>query len=473
MQRPARRRGLIPAQDEVRELLRLAFPVVVVQVGMMLMGVVDTIMIGHYATDALAAVALGNLYFFTASVFGMGVLMALDPVVAQAVGARDDVAVSRGVQRGLLIAVLLTVGISAALAPAGWLLTLLRQPDDVVPLAASYTRISIPGVYPFLAFVVLRQTLQAMKHMQPIIITIIGANVANVLINWALIFGRFGFPELGVAGAAWATSISRWIMAIALLALGWQTFRVCLMPFRRETLALTPMLRMLWLGAPIGAQMQLEFGAFALIGLMMGWIGTTAMAGHQVALNLASLTFMVPMGIGAAAAVLVGHAVGRGDPPGARQASRAALVCGTAFMTVSAVVLLVFPGALAGVYTSQPEVVAAAVLLIPIAGVFQVFDGIQVVAVGILRGIGDTRAPVVVNLLGFWMLGVPLSLYLGFRTPLGATGLWWGLVAGLVAVAVFLLLRVRVRLARSLHRILIDDPAAHRPGAVSAASAES
>lgn len=441
----------------MRELLRLALPVVVVQVGMMLMGVVDTIMIGHYSTAALAAVALGNLYFFSAAVFGMGVLMALDPVVAQAVGARDELAVSRAVQRGLVISLVLTVLTSLALAPATAVLTALRQPDDVIPLAAEYTRIAIPGVYAFLAFVVLRQTLQAMKRMTPIVVTIVGANVVNVGINWILIYGRAGFPEMGVAGASWATSISRWIMALVLLGLGWRTFEPCLVPFRRETFAPKPLLRMLRLGAPIGLQFQLEFGAFAMIGLLMGWIGTTAMAGHQVAINLASLTFMVPMGIGAAAAVLVGQAVGRGDAPGARQASRAALVCGTVFMTVSAVVLLLVPDELAGIYTSQPEVLAAAVLLIPIAGVFQIFDGIQVVAVGVLRGIGDTRAPVIVNLLGFWVIGVPVSMYLGFRTELGAAGLWWGLVAGLVAVACFLLLRVRSRLSRTLHRILIDD----------------
>src|SRR5688500_9134950 len=451
------RTRLSPRPDEVRELLRLALPVVVVQVGLMLMGVVDTIMIGHYSTPALAAVALGNLYFFTAAVFGMGVLMSLDPVVAQAVGAGDEPAVGRAVQRGLLLALLLTVVISLALAPAEWVLRRLGQPDDVVPLAALYARITIPGVYPFLAFVVLRQTLQSMKLMRPIVVTIVGANLANVALNWVLIFGEFGMPEMGIAGASWAARISRWIMTVVLLALGWRTFRGTLTPFRPETLAITPLLRMIRLGVPIGLQMQLEFGAFAMIGLLMGWIGTTAMAGHQVAINLASLTFMVPLGLGAAAAVLVGQAVGRGDAAGARQASRAALVCGVAFMTASAIVMLLIPGTLARVYSKEADVLAAAVLLIPIAGVFQIFDGIQVVAVGVLRGIGDTRAPVVVNLLGFWMLGVPLSIYLGFRTPLAAAGLWWGLVAGLVAVAIFLLLRVRSRLSRALHRVVIDD----------------
>jgi MATE family multidrug resistance protein len=227
-------------------------------------------------------------------------------------------------------------------------------------------------------------------------------------------------------------------------------------PFLPETLALRPLARMALLGGPIGVQWQLEYGVFAVVALMMGWLGTAAMAGHQIAINLASLTFMVPLGVSAAAAVLVGQAVGRGDAGEARGAARAALWCGVGFMAVSAVVLLAIPEALARMYTRDAGVLAVAGVLIPIAGVFQVFDGTQVVGSGILRGIGDTRAPMVVNLLGFWLIGLPVSLWLGFRTPLGPAGLWWGLVAGLAAVAVFLLLRIRTRMRRELARVVID-----------------
>jgi MATE family multidrug resistance protein len=213
---------------------------------------------------------------------------------------------------------------------------------------------------------------------------------------------------------------------------------------------------MVRLGAPIGVQFSLEFGAFGAIGVLMGWLGTEAMAGHQVALNLSSLTFMVPLGVSQASAVLVGQRVGREDPAGARRSAGAGLLLGVSFMTLAAIGFLLFPEALAAVYSGEAPVAAVAAALIPLAGVFQVFDGTQVVASGVLRGVGDTRAPMVVNLLGFWCVGMPVSLALGFGSGRGPVGLWWGLVAGLAAVAVFLLARVRVRLGRDLRRVEVE-----------------
>jgi multidrug resistance protein, MATE family len=435
----------------------LALPVVVVQVGLMAMGVADTIMVGHVSATALAAVALGNVYFFAVIVFGMGTLMALDPLVAQAVGAGDEPATARAVQRGLLLALVLAVPIMLALLPAIPVLTFLQQPPEVVPLAAGYARASVPGVLPFLGFVVLRQSLQAMGRLQPIVLTIIAANLVNVVLNWVLIFGHFGLPPGGAVGSAWASSLSRWFMALALLAVGWSVLRPLLHPIRPRAFDLRPLVRVLRLGAPIGAQQQLEFGAFGVIGLLMGLLGTREMAGHQIALNLASLTFMVPLGVSAAAAVLVGQAVGRGDDGAARRSAGAALICGTAFMTASALVFMSVPALLAGIYTSDPGVAAIAAVLIPIAAIFQLFDGWQVVSIGVLRGVGDTRTPMVVNVLGFWLLGIPISIWLGFRTDYGPEGLWLGLVAGLIVVSVILLARVRRRLHRSLRRVHVDD----------------
>jgi MATE family multidrug resistance protein len=213
---------------------------------------------------------------------------------------------------------------------------------------------------------------------------------------------------------------------------------------------------MLRLGLPIGGQHVLEFGAFALVALMMGWMGTRQMAGHQIAINLAALTFMVPLGVGDAASVLVGQAVGRGDQAGTRGAARAALMLGVVFMSFTAAIFLCFPYHLARWYSREPDVVSVAALLIPIAGVFQVFDGLQVVSGGVLRGAGDTRAPMLINLVGYWGLGLPVSGYLGFALGQGPAGLWWGLVLGLAVVAVALLFRVRSRLARPQSRVVID-----------------
>ena len=246
-------------------------------------------------------------------------------------------------------------------------------------------------------------------------------------------------------------------MLLALLAFSWPLIKGYLRPVQVGVFQLRPLVRMVRLGAPIGIQLGLEFGAFGAIGILMGWLGALAMAGHQVDLNLASLTFMVPLGVSQATAVLVGQGVGRGDPPGARRAAGAGLVLGMGFMTMAAVLFLFFPDALAQVYSDEADVLALAVLLIPLAGVFQVFDGIQVVSSGVLRGVGETRTPMIVNLLGFWCIGMPVSAWLGFGTSLGPRGLWWGLVLGLASVALILLTQVRKRLGADLRRIVIDD----------------
>ncbi len=441
-------------------MLRLAVPVVTVQVGLMAMGVVDTLMVGRVSAEALAAVALGNVYFFAVAIFGVGVLLALDPVVAQAVGAGDQLGVTRGLQRGIVLAVLLAVPASLLLLPVEPLLRLLRQPAEVVPVAAGYAMVQIAGVLPFYLFVALRQPLQAMHRTAPIVAIILLANLANVGLNWAFIFGHLGLPAMGAVGSSWATAISRWLMAVGLLAAGWTHLRQHLRPWRPEAFHLSPLARMLTLGAPIGAQHQLEFGIFGVVGLMMGSIGAVAMAGHQVALNLASFTFMVPMGVAGAAAVLVGNAVGRNDLLEARRAAGAGLVIGLTFMAVSAGTMIGAPHLFARAYTNKSDVAAVAVSLIPLAGVFQVFDGLQVVSMGILRGLADTRAPMVINLVGFWLVGLPISAWLGLGTDLGPRGLWWGLVVGLAAVALILVARVRSRLAGQVARVAIDAPVA-------------
>jgi len=333
------------------------------------------------------------------------------------------------------------------------MLVLFRQPPELVVLASSYVRISIAGLAPFLTFVVLRQSLQALHRVRAVVAVVVVGNVVNVVLNWVLVYGNLGAEAMGVAGSAWATVVSRWVMTLLLLVGGWGALRGALLPWRREASRVASLGRMLRLGAPIGLQQTLEFGVFAAIGLLMGLLGTPEMAAHEIALNLASLTFMVPLGVGAAAAVRVGSAVGEGDEGAARERARTALVCGTAFMLCTATAMLTMPGLIAAAYTNQPDVAAIAAVLIPIAGVFQLFDGIQAVSAGVLRGLGDTRAPFLINLAGFWLCGLPVSVALAFRTPLRALGLWWGLVAGLAVVATLLALRVRRRLRGTLDQL--------------------
>ncbi|MEX2467748.1 MAG: MATE family efflux transporter [Gemmatimonadota bacterium] len=455
--RPARIGEFRPAAVDLRELLRLAFPVAVIQVGMMAMGAVDTVMVGRVSATDLAGVAIGNLYFFGVAVFGMGVLFALDPVVSQAVGADDRVGVARAVQRGIVIAAALTVLATVLLLPAGPALSAARQPAEVVPVAAGYAHAAIVGVFPFYAFVVLRQSLQAMGHVRPILVTIVAANAFNIFMNWIFVFGNLGVPAMGAIGSSWATSLSRWFMALLLLRSSWVLLRPALVPLRREAVARKPLLRILGVGAPIGGQQFLEFGVFGASGLLMGWLGTIAVASHQVALQLAALTFMVPVGVAQATSVLVGQAVGRADPPQARRAAGAGIIVGAGFMVVTAALLLAFPFTFARWFSSDPAVVATAALLLPIAGVFQVFDGLQVVSSGALRGVADTQVPMVLTLVGFWLVGLPISAWLGFGLGWGPAGIWWGLALGIGVVAILLAARVRTRFGRALRRFVIDE----------------
>jgi MATE family multidrug resistance protein len=384
--------------------------------------------------------------------------MALDPVVAQAVGAKDDLGITRGLQRGIILAVAMAIPSSLLMLPAEPILRLLHQQPEVIPAAARYALVQIIGILPFYLFITFRQTLQAMHRTAAIVGVIVIANAANVGLNWMFVFGHLGFPALGAVGSSWATAMSRWIMAAALFGLGWKALHPHLAPWRPEAFSLRPLGRMLSLGAPIGVQNQLEFGIFGVVGLLMGSIGVTAIAGHQVALSLAAFTFMVPLGVSGAAAVLVGNAVGRNDPGEARRAAAAGLVIGLLFMALSTTAMVAAPEWIARAYTDQATVIAVAATLIPLAGVFQVFDGLQVVSIGILRGLADTRAPMIINVVGFWVVGLPVSAWLGFRTSLGPRGLWWGLVAGLAAVALILLARVRVRFVGVISRLEIDAP---------------
>jgi MATE family multidrug resistance protein len=448
-----------PRRADFAALLRLAAPLVLIQVGTMLMGVVDTMMVGRVSPAALASVALGNMYFFAISMFGMGVLFALDPIVAQALGAGDELAVRRGLQRGLVLSLVLTVPVTLVLLTVEPVLLLAGQPFEVVPDAAGYVHRNALSVWPFYVFVALRQTLQAHHRIWPIGATILVVNLVNGGLNYTWIFGHLGFPAMGVLGSAWATTVSRWLMAALLLALGWPTLKPYLHARAPNLLDLKPLKRMLALGFPIGAQMVLEGGAFNIIALLMGWLGVVQVAAHQIALNFASLMFMVPLGVSSAAAVIVGHAVGRGDAEGVRRSTLASLAVGAGFMLCTAVLLVSAPAFLAGLYTPDALVLALAATLLPIAGVFQVFDGLQVVSIGLLRGLGDTRMPMIINVIGFWCIGMPVSLWLGFGLDYGAVGLWWGLVVGLGVVALFLIARLRQREHHGLTRLIIDEHA--------------
>jgi MATE family multidrug resistance protein len=452
MENPHSAKGSVGA-DELRATIALAVPVVLVQLGFMLMGVVDTLMVGRVSARVLAAVALGNLYYFNVTILATGSLMALDPIVAQAVGAGETESVARAMQRGLIIAMGFCLFCVLCIAPAPTVLTTLRQPHEIIGDASIYLRISLAGLAPYLVFVVLRQSLQAMHRVAPIVWTVIVANLSNAAFNWIFVYGHLGSPAMGAAGSAIATAISRWLMLLLLLAWAWRDLRPLMLPVRAGVSSWPALSQMLRIGLPIGAQQGLEAAAFGAIGLLMGVLGTVEMAAHQVAITLAAFTFMVPLGVGSATAVRVGRAIGASDMPRARAAIRAAYLCGVGFMAITAIAFIWLPHVLAAAFTPDVRVIALASTLIPIAGAFQLFDGGQAVGAGVLRGAGDTKAPLVTMLASYWLVGVPVSAYLGFRTSLGAAGLWWGFVVSLAGVAIFLFLRIRVVFAQTVGRV--------------------
>ena len=437
-------------------MLRLAWPVVLAQVGLMMMGVVDTAMVGRVSPATIAAVALGHVYWVNLTIPAMGVLLVLDPVVAQAVGAGDREGVARGVQRGVLLALAVSVPTSLLLLPGELILGLLRQPADVIPIAASFSRYQILGVVPFYLFVVFRQSLQALVTVRPVVIAIVGANIANAALNWVLIYGRLGLPALGANGSAISTVVSRWLMLALVMALGWRELRPVLLPWRRAAFAVAPMLRMLRVGLPVGFQQWLEVGVFAGGALLVGLFGTVPLAAHEIAINLAALAFMVPLGVSAAAAAVVGRSIGRGDIAAARRDAAAAIAVGLGFMLLAAAAFLFLRRPLAALFVADPATLALAASLIAIAAAFQIFDGIQGVCVGVLRGAADTRVPMLIHLLGFWVIGLPLCAILAFAVGMGPRGVWWGYVGSLIVVAALQLWRVRWRLARDVQRLRIE-----------------
>jgi MATE family multidrug resistance protein len=449
----------ITRRSHLRRTFALALPVAVVQMGMHTLSVADTVMAGQVSEEVLAGVGMGGLYAFMVLIFGMGGLLVLDPLVSQAHGAGDRESIALAVQRGLLLAVVFSVPAALALIPAEQVLAIAQQPPSVCRDAGAYARITAPGILPFFGFVVLRQTLQALHRLRPIVIAIVVANVLNLFLNWVLIFGNLGVPAMGVEGAAWASTIGRWFLLIALIVLDWKHLAPALRPFRRAAADRAALLKVLRIGLPIGFTLLAEFSAFTIIALLMGALGVTELAAHQVAINLAALTYMVPLGISGAATVLVGNSIGKGRPDDARRFTGAALLLGGGFMVFSCATFIAIPGVLADGYSNDAEVIAMAVILLPLAGVFQVVDGLQVVAAGALRGAADTRAPLWIGLASFWFVGLPISFYFGIVREIGPRGLWWGLVAALATGCVLMLARLILRFRRDLTRTHVDTVA--------------
>ena len=439
-------------KPELRAMIALAVPVVLSELGWMAQGVVDTIMVGRLGPAAIGAVALGNAVYYTPSLFGIGLLLGLDTTVAQAFGRRDHDECHRWLAQGVYLACIATLPIMMLVAAASYGFARFGITPVVALPASGYLRILNWGTLPLLLYGGTRRYLQGVGQVRVITVTYVLANLLNWFGNWALIYGRFGFPALGVNGSAISTCVARVGMAAALLGFAWRYERTRGHPLFRHWAgpSFEKMMQLLRLGAPAAGQIVLEVGAWNMATLSAGWLTPVALATHQIAMNYASVTYMVPLGISAAAAVSVGHAVGADDPARARRAGWLALGLGTAFMMLAAVVFLVAPGPLIALYTRDPQVMAVGPGLLWVAAAFQIFDGIQTVCTGALRGLGETRAPMLANFVGYWVLGLPLGLTLCFVLRWGIYGMWIGLTLALIVISVTLLLRWRRDAARLL-----------------------
>lgn len=429
--------------EEVRPMLRLAVPIVLAELGWMTMGIVDTIMVGHQRDSAVAigAVSLSSILYYVVAIFGTGLMLGLDTLVSQSYGAGDLDDAHRSLINGVYLSLGLApilMGIVSAWEP---IVRMLGIPAPLTAQAIPYLRALNWGTLPLLLYFAFRRYLQGVNLVKPVMFSLISANIVNFVGNWALIYGHLGCRAMGTVGSGWSTCWARVYMALVLT--GYAVYH----DVRHKTglrrvsrrLHLPRVKELLMLGLPAASQIGVELGVFGLATMLIGKLGALPLAGHQIALNTISFTYMVPLGISSAAAVRVGQALGRRDSHAASRAGWTALTLGATFMACMALVLWLLPSYIARIYTPDPTVIRAASGLLIIAAFFQLFDGLQSVATGALRGAGDTRTPLICHLVYYWVVGLPVGAYLCFRADWGVRGLWTGLCIALILIGSTLL----------------------------------
>jgi MATE family multidrug resistance protein len=438
-----------PLRKELHALLVLAAPLVLTNLGNMALALVDVAVVGRLGEAAIGAAGLGNAIFFAATLFGLGVLFGLDPLLGQAAGAKEHARVWQCFVGGLLLAVLLAIPLTLLIVLAAQFLPEMGAPAETIALTRGYLYARLPSLAPFLMLIAVRAFLQARGVTNSLMTGVVVANLVNLPLAWVLTLGvpSLGFEGLGVVGAGLATFFAT---LTQLLVSAWPVMRLRQEATASWSVVTDAMKRTLVLGAPIGLQITFEAGSFTLVTFLIGAFGTRPLSGHQIALSIVNCTFQVALGVGAATSVRVGMEVGRGEAIATRRAGFIGIAVGMLVMTLGSLALLSFPAALARALTDEVDVIQAALPFMFVAACFQLADGAQTVAQGALRGAGDTRLPLFLNLFGHWVLGMPLGLFLTYQLGMGPVGLWWGLSLGLLTVAVlatarfFLITRGRV-----------------------------
>jgi len=420
--------------------MRLAGPVIIAEVGWMSMGLVDTIMVGPLGPAAIAATGMGSSVFTAIAIFGMGLMLGLDAYVSHAHGAGDERECLLWLHQGVWLA----CGLAPPVMALTWLafstLDLWGLHPETRRLVGPYMQAISMSALPLLSYAAFRRYLQGMHVVRPIMIALITANIVNAAANWVLIYGHLGMPALGVEGSAWATVAARVYMAAFLYLAIRAVHRQRGHRHPRVGLGVDPprIRRLVALGFPAASQVALEVGVFAAATALAGRLDPVSSGAHQIALNIASLAFMVPLGLASSAAVRVGYALGSGNARRATLAGWTALAAGCLIMTAIGLIFFLWPVALLRVFSSDPRIIDIGVGLLAIAAAFQLFDGTQAVVTGALRGIAETRMPMLVNVIGHWVLGLPVGYALCFQFGWGVQGLWIGLSIGLVVAALAL-----------------------------------
>ena len=438
-------------RKEFRPMLRLAAPLALAELGWMAMGFVDTVMAGRLGAAAIGAGALGGMLFFPIAVCGTGMLLGMDTVISQAYGARDDAACRRALINGVWIGIGNTPLVAGVLIATIPILRATGTNPAVLELLAPFLYALLWGLLPLMLYTAFRRYLQAMNIVRPITFAVVSANVVNFAGNWLLMYGNWGAPRLGLTGSGISTSISRLYIAVVLLIAVLRHERrhgnpLFHMSWRPDFAAIR---RLLELGFPSAMQILFEGAVFAIITVLAARLDEISLAAHGIAVNVISITYMVPLGVSSAAAVRVGQAVGRKDPRGVAISGWTAILLGALFMGIAGLALAFMPRAIASLYTpGAVAVIAAGVPLLRIAALFELFDGLQVVATGALRGIGDTRTPAYAHLTGYWIFGMPVAWLLCFHYGWGVSGIWVGLTIALVLIGLILVVAWQRALGR-------------------------
>ncbi len=423
-------------------------PLVLTQVGQTSVQLIDNAMVGRVGTNELAAASFANSIFVVIMLFGMGIFLGVTPLISHAKGGNDDRKVAGILKNGFTLASIILVGITLISWSLTWVMPYMGQPDDVVKLAIPYYRILVVSLIPFLLFILLKQIGEGMGNTMLAMIATIASNLLNILFNYLLIFGKWGFPELGLLGAGYATLISRIVMPI-LLYIGFQWLKPIrhyfkLMPLVKATRK--EMRTIFNIGFPIAGQLVLEVSSFAGSAIMMGWLGNVPLAAHQVAMGLASFTFMIANGVAMATTIRVSYQLGTQNFDSMEKVSYSAVHLVVTYMGMCGLGFFLFRNQLPHIFTNDLAVINQAASLLMVAAIFQLFDGIQVVCLGILRGFADVKAPMFIAGFSYIAIGLPVSYIFAFPLKQGPEGIWYGFVAGLISAALLLTLRIRKKI---------------------------